>query len=357
MVLARLIPAAVAIAIVLLTGVAETSDHIVIDGLLTTNGTLGTHIGILGQGFQDKPKPKVFLTSGGAKVKGTRLKFVGLAPAPGGGGLQQLLVVEVKKASLGAYVLMVQGPKGSTPAFSAQSFQIVPPVADSLSASTAAVGETVVLSAHDVGNRKPKVWIGGKKAKVKEQTTSEGPGVEYLVRIPMTIPNGTWPLTLENKIGIDLMHGAIVVTGSKKTHLGKSGIVGHVDGVPFRASSKKMSSSFDTPQVITVQGLGSLPDALGAQLVCFPKQPAIDGPFPQVYTALPADLVFVKLLPDGDVTWRASDFGSFELHLDTQHVGRVAGSYRGTLIRILGLAPPEFLEVEGRFVGELPAGI
>jgi len=356
----RSLPLACLLALAVFASPAAAGDGLVIDGLTSTEGSLGSRIGILCEGVQEKPKPKVFLVSDGQKVKGTKLKVMSLGLAPGGGGTQQLLVVEVKKAVRGTYQVLVQGPKGSTPAVSSQTFEVVVPIADGLSANTANVGDTVVLSARNVGNRKPKVWIGNKKAKVQELIDAGTEGVvtqQFLVRIPTSIPDGTWPVTLENKIGMDMLHGAITTSGSKKTNLGKPGITGLVDGQPFRCSAKTMSSDFDTPEVIIIQGLGGLPGSIGAQLVCFPLEAALDGPFPQVFTALPADLIFVNLLPGGDVTWRASDFGNFELHLDNQHFGRVVGSYKGTLIRIIGTAPPEFLEVEGRFVGELPEGI
>ncbi len=165
------------------------------------NGTLGSVLTITGSGF-GSAKPKVFLQAEGAKKK-YALKVTAFA--------DDAITAEVRKAVQGDLTLNLQ-PKIKGAAAASAAFTVNTPGVTLLNPTGGLPNAEIQLTGTDFGNKKLKVLINGKKAKV---LTSDQTSATF--RIPKSVPSGEWMVEVQNKIGEASADTGLVIIGSNKS--------------------------------------------------------------------------------------------------------------------------------------------
>jgi len=318
----------------------------IIDAQTATEGTTGTIFSITGSGFGTK-KPKVELIDVelDKKAKGSNCKVLEYSDTS--------LSVEIKKAKAGEFGLRVRPKgKGIDPADSKDGFVIRAPELLEVKDLGGTPNEEIELLAQFVGNKKPKVKVGGKKTKVVSVAPAEeegGPGTEVItIKIPKSLANGTWPVELFTKVGQDFEEGLVTVTGSNKP-IGKKSFNATIDGKKLTAKGKGLAiQSTGLGVAISANQFGK---GSTKQLVLnFPFVPDVTE-LPISFTGLPNDLALM-MYTEGKGTnpqnlqitiWQP---GSFSITLSAYSGGQLAGSFSGTLVS----AGKPNTEVAGDFV-------
>ena len=138
---------------------ASSAAQVSIDKISPSFGTTGDIITIEGSGFGTKKPKALFVDENLKKVKKTALKVISITDT--------VIEVEVRKAVAGLQDLQIKFKGKNAPApLSEGAFEVIPPqiAADSFEADPKA---EVTIGANFLGNKKPKILINGKKAKVK----------------------------------------------------------------------------------------------------------------------------------------------------------------------------------------------
>jgi len=179
------------------------------------SGALGTVLTIDGSGFggtTGTAKPKVFLDFDG---KLYACKVTAFSDTQ--------ITAEIKKGQLGSHLLRVR-PKGSTEDFTYLSVVLQAPLIDELLDESglnlideASPGLPFTITGDFFGAKKPKIKIGGKKAKVLEWTMNQ-----ILLEMPKKLANGLWTIELLTKIGVDADEQITMIGSPLK--LGKVGV-------------------------------------------------------------------------------------------------------------------------------------
>lgn len=195
-----------------------------IDTVSPASGSIGTRITISGAGFGEKA-PKVWMTQDGSKKK-TRLKIVSANDTE--------IVAEVKKAKLGVYDINVQKKEKNALLMRVDdAFEVPMPSFDDVSPAGGAPeitpGGSATIEGDDFGIRKPKLKVGGKKAKV---TAFDDDSITFVV--PKVLHDGAHSIELRNKVGTVTVPAGLPVSGSSKT-------IGSPDTASYRVDKKKVS--------------------------------------------------------------------------------------------------------------------
>lgn len=319
-----------------------------VDAQTATEGTTGTIFTITGSGFGTK-KPKVELidTELDKKAKGTNLKVTEFSDTS--------LTVEVKKAKAGEYGLRVRPKgKGIEPADSMQGFEIRAPMLLEVMDLGGTPNEEIELLAQFVGNKKPKIKVGGKKTKVVSVVPADdegGPAVEVItIKIPKSLANGTWPVEIFTKVGQDLEESLVTVTGSNKP-IGKVAFNAFINGSKLNAKGKGLA--IESTGVGVAISANQFKKGNTKQLVLnFPFVPDVTE-LPITFTGFPNDVSMI-LFSDGKIVNGVPDITfwnhqTMSISLNAYSGGQLAGTFSGTLTS----AGEPNVEVEGDFVLKL----
>jgi hypothetical protein len=326
--------------------------------------TTGTVITIQGD-FAAKttgkiPKPKVFGTMGDAKGKVT---FKVLS------NTETEIMAEVKKiptnkknpAAGTNWTLNVQ-PKGKG-AFgattSASLMTVVGPVVTGVNPSTAMPGEEITVSIANAGKKPPKMKIGGKKAKLKPVTITEGGGgSSFTSKVPKSLANGSWDVDIDNKIGQDTAKGALTVTGSTKK-IGKAVFTATLDfaganSLAYKSSGKLLIGT-DAGTAVTVNANLKQNNPQRSFTIVIPFNTSTDM-VPQKYVGFPTTLltfVYTETTLNGQtptvLAWQPASPTDISVTVNAVSGGQMAGFFSGMLI---SAGQPD-LAVEGEFVVDL----
>lgn len=315
-----------------------------IDDVQPPAAVLGTVVTITGEGF-GLGKPKVFLTQEGSSKK-TALKVLASSDTE--------ITAELKNAKgAGEYTLNVE-PKGGVAA--TVPFALLPPFVFDVDADDLAPKDEASLIVANLGNKKPKVKVGGKKAKVVsvEPAISEGGALTIdivTIVIPASLGNGAHDIELLNKLGIHVVDNAALVTMSDKK-LGKPFFEALIDGKAFKTGGKLFQGQEAGGNVQVVATGGKNP-TLGFS---FLVPPFDAGDVPVAFDGFPDDLAtFVYSettlqggIPDID-TWAHTD-GDFQLVVTGIGGGQIAAEFTAELANGSGSR-----EVSGSFIANIPA--
>ena len=184
----------------------SSSDDTVVDK--TVSAAVGSVLTIDGTAF-GTAKPKVFLTDGEGKKYNLKVEKDGFSDTQ--------ITATIKKAIAGDLTLNVQ-PKGADEPFTFVAVTIeVPQITGILDHETleeiteASPGMEMVFSGTFFGTKKGKVFIGGKKCKVKEWL-----GDEVHLLMTKALANGLWDILLDNKVGTDEDEQITMIESTKK---------------------------------------------------------------------------------------------------------------------------------------------
>jgi OmcA/MtrC family decaheme c-type cytochrome len=319
--------------------------------LSVEQATVGTQIDIEGTGFGAKP-PRVWLAGAdGKRVKGTRLKV--LKPTS-----DELVSVVVKRAVEGSFSVWIDPVgKGRPTVQSPLAVGVEGPSIDSVGEDASGPANTEVsITVSNIADGGFKVFLAGKKAKVVTVEPAEGGASEIGFRIPSSVPNGTWDVRFEDKVGSDIAHGAVTVVGSKKK-IAADGLVADIEGFKtLKLNGKKVSvdSSIMGPTVVE----GSTGNSAFRQL--FLEFPFVLGNdlAPQTYVGDDAVISYIET-DAGSTTVELESAGGVTIQISAVVGSRVSGSFSGTLLPVLeGI---ESFPIEGTFVYDgsydlLPSG-
>ncbi len=193
-----------------------------IDTVEPASGSIGTLITITGSDF-GTAKPKVWLSQEGSKKK-RRLKVTSSSDVE--------IIAELKKGEIGDFDVNVQPKgKGALIATEEEGFEIPLPTFDTLDPVGAelAPGTAAVLGGVDFGSRKPRLKVGGKKAKVTAFSDDE---ITFV--IPKALHDGAHDLEFRNPVTTLPIPALVSVTGSTKT-------IGKPDTATYKADKKKFT--------------------------------------------------------------------------------------------------------------------
>lgn len=170
---------------------AFTVPQPVIDDVLPLDesGTIGTEVTISGSGLLgvvglSKPKVQLFDTVTGKKYA---LKVTTFSSAE--------VKALISKAVAGSLELQLI-PKGGATLIASADFEVPLPNISAIAPGFAFANETVTLTCENVGDKKPKVKLGKKTAKV---VTFSDTQVTFVM--PKKLPKGVQTMTLTNKVG------------------------------------------------------------------------------------------------------------------------------------------------------------
>ncbi len=318
----RLLHVAFAVLLFTVSAAAQSIDRVSSD-----EGTIGDVITIDGSGFGTK-KPKVELIDLelDKKAKGTTLKVTA--------NTDSSLTVEIKKAKAGTYGLVVQPKgKGIEPIVSAGDFTIRAPMVQSTKGVGGMPGDEVQITVDFLGNKQPKVKVGGKKSPVRGVAlATEGNGNTSLVtiKIPKSLPNGTWPVELTTPVGQGFAHSIVTVTGSTKK-IGKASLKITVDSKKFKVSKKKLvvgSSDFG------VEFVATKPEKGGERVltVLIPYIPGTDM-IPVAIEGVPSGSGLMSYEESGVGGGGTTTFGlgTMSAHLYASGDSKLVGAFSGVL--------------------------
>jgi hypothetical protein len=170
------------------------------NGPLSVNeGTIGTQITITGSNFGMK-KGKVLIGAATTKILGWS---------------DISITCEIKKPLIsGPYNVVVQPkePKGVAPITYSGAFTMMEPEILSVPPISGSPGEEVELSGNYFGINKGKVYVGGKKCKMRLWTMDAGTGESHITFVvPKNMASGDYDLTVINKVGSDTVGSGFTI--------------------------------------------------------------------------------------------------------------------------------------------------
>ncbi len=328
-------------------GLSMAASSQTITDVTPTEGTLGTVLTIDFTGDIGKGKPKVWLTQSGdesAKPKKYALKVLDVV-VDGEGGT---IMAEIKKAFAGDFDLNVQAKgKGTVAAVENSAFTVnAPSLVSGPLPATANVGEQVMLTLADLGAKKPKVSVGGKKTKVKAMVEEIDGSTTITFAIPKSLANGNWPVVVTNKVGESTGESVVAVTGSTKK-IGKSFLTAVVDGTTLTFKGKKLG----------VEAAGGGLQILGTSLTNPSKSVAIIVPFVAIGSLDQSDLASISYTEASfnggspNVAIWQTGIPAIEIIIQSVSGGQFAGTFSGTLVQ-LGVSS---VSISGEFIVEASA--
>lgn len=327
---------------------AELSSQSIGD-ISPSSGTVGSVVSIDYTGDVGKGKFKVWLTLVGdtsKKAKKYKAKVVDAVMTEDGAVIE----AQLKKVVYGTFDVHVQAKvKGQEPTVASSAFTGVPPtVMSGPTPATASPGEEVSMTVMDAGDKRPKLVIGGKKAKA--QLDGEQGGLQTITfSIPKSLPNGVWPIEIATKAGTADAGVSVEVTGSSKK-LGKAFLTAEVGGQTLKYKGKKLS----------ITNVGNSLQILATSLTNPSKSITIIVPFVEVGTftqfTLPvgASIAYAEVSVGGgggsfsSKTWQTNT-PPIEVVITSVSGGQFAGTFSGTLVSTGGDAD---IQVSGEFIGE-----
>lgn len=247
-------------------------------------------------------KPKLVLVQEGAAVKKTKLKVVGSGNTDSEGVPSGPYVeVEIKKAFPGVFQIGVK-LKQDVVGVSADTLELVVPHPESADPNAVIPNDLVQVLVRNYGTKGAHIArVGNKKAKITDaQPEGEDGLTEVTIKVPK-VANGTWPLSIQNRLGTGVLKNALEVSGSNGK-LGKfAAKIDFVGKKPFKAKKKLIG---------TDEGGGD-PGEVNVGAVAGPKKrPKVLG------ITLPGQL---DDLSDGDLF--SLDTGAQVLYSETQKDG------------------------------------
>lgn len=320
-----------------------------INSVSPSEGSFGSVLTIGFSGDLGKGKPKVWFTETGdesKKPKKYALKVLDVSGAPS----SPTITAEVRKGLVGTFDLNVRPKvKGASEVVSMGAFVFnAPSVQSGPTPDTATPGEEVTMTLVDVGNKKPKVKVGGKKTKVTTFTGDQGQVQTIAFKIPKSLANGIWPIEVSNKAG-STSEASVEVTGSTKK-LGKSFLNASINGgKAIVYKGKKLS----------ITNVGNSLQILATSLTNPSKNVTIIVPFVEVGTftqfTLPigASISYAEVggSPSGGFSskiWQTNT-PPIEVVITSVSGGQFAGTFSGTLVSTGG--DPD-ITIEGEFIGD-----
>ncbi len=299
------------------------------------DATIGTQITITGQGFGDA-KPKVSIVprlNGKTGPRPFKLGVVTLSDTQ--------IVAAVKKAAEGTYSVVVQ-PKGGEPITAPLPFHIVLPVLDGVEPATPERNTDVTLTGTFFGTKKPKVTIGGKKAKVLEFSDTS-----ITARVHKKTPLGSQTVVVTNRIGPNTVPVAVDV---QEEAGGEGGGDGRVD---LRAGGRVARGIGDDVQA-TREGTGFrlVADAQvigGGAATLIVDLSNIDLSMVDSKDTVQAAMVEYST---GGTTWRA--MGTVDVGVRRNAGGTFDAELDGSLARVSGSGEPDPLPLQGRIIASIP---
>ena len=326
-------------------------------------------LSLLGSTFGSK-RPRLFLAQDGQLVKHTKIKVLEHIP-PTEEGEPAELRARVIRGKVGVFQLVVQ-VKGQSKVFTDVELELVPPRILSVAPVPLAVPGSYEIDVEHPGGKRRLVRIAGRKTKILAQT--EGDGFTSMIVRPAPLPDGTWDLTFENRLGRDYAHQAISVSDSAVTKFPRPYLAWTAGGLSRFSSRRGLkigtTAAFQNLRLtgkVRVKGVTlhmgvALPFAAIADLeppqtyepAGFPVQPSICFLFPEsscgfglshVVTQKELQNIYLSAGPlDQEHTF-------FLSAVDDE---AVAGSYFGAQTRDFGSDElgPELLEFEGSFIAE-----
>jgi hypothetical protein len=302
-----------------------------ITSLSVSEATVGTRFDIAGSGFGTKT-PAVFFVQAGEKVPKTTLKVI--KPTADG-----LVTVEVKKAIVGTFTILLDPAGKNTPAAeSTDTLAVVAPSILSLDEDNVGLPNAeVCMTVDQPGSAGQKVTVAGRKAKlVSIEALSRGGGASTTARVtfkvPKSVPNGTWDVMYSNAVGADVAVGGLVVFGSSKS-LGKPSLQADITDLSrFKVSGKKVGvdTSFTGPTTVS----GATGSKQGRTFSMVLPFVAGDSTAPVQYTAAPASLHYEQTQNGVTTLELMSTDDSFVIQVSAMKDGTVAGSFHGQLFPV-----------------------
>ena len=279
---------------------ASSLDAQTITGIDVTEASLGEIVRVTGTGLGTKPK--LVLAQEGAAAKKTKVKVVG----SGTDADEDYVDFEIKKAFPGEFQVGVKSGK-TLSAVSPDSFEIVGPSIDSVNPTAALPGDEVDVFIEHAGKGKMKALVGAKKAKITNIELVEEDGGSFLSRVTIKVPkvpDGTWPVTFQNLIGIDALKAALDVNGST-TKPGKPGASITILGrKPFKA--KKLIGVDNFPDATNI---GAAQGKKKGLIVGLPVNQA-DLVAGDSWNEGPANILYTEISKkQGETVWAADPAG------------------------------------------------
>ncbi len=218
----------------------------------TTVAGLFEQLSLTGTDFVG-PKPKVWLQQDGEKKK-FALKVLTVNEA----GTE--LTAEVRKGLPGEFGLFVQNKgKGTTPVQAPTMLTLVPPTLTGINPSMAPVGTVVTLEGDNLGSKKLKLKIGGKKAKPKFGPSVGDGGNSWTVVVPKSLANGLWAAEIASKLGATTLPEALIATGSTKK-IGKPALQATANGSSFTVKGKTLGAQTVAGNIQVNASVGNNPN-------------------------------------------------------------------------------------------------
>ncbi len=311
---------------------SATLDAQTITAIDVTEATLGEVVRVTGAGLGSKPK--LVLAQEGAATKKTKLKVVGA----GTDADEDFVDFEIKKAFAGAFQVAVKKGKTLT-AISPDTFEIVGPRIDSVNPTEALPNDLVDVFVEHAGTGKLKALVGSKKAKITNIEPADEDGGGFLSRVTIKVPkvpDGTWPVTFQNLIGIDALKAALDVNGST-TALGKPSASVTIEGrKPFKAKKNNIAvdNMLDATNIGAVQGKKNL-------IVSLPENQA-DLVAGSSWNAAPANIFYSEATKQGQIAWAAepaAEGASWAIDLIELTEDTIVTYICGKLTRVTGEGP------------------
>lgn len=310
-------------------------------------GTRGTVVTINGTDLGGKPK--VWLTREGDKKK---YKF-----KVEKGGTDSEVRALLKKAVAGEFTMHIL-PKGGEELTT--SFDVLAPSIVSVEPSTASPGDEVVITVANGGGAKPKpkIYVGGQKAKVsgveEQEDTFAGGGLFTLISaiMPKKIANGTWDVSIDNKVAEEIAEAALQITGSDVS-IGKPTLSLEVDGSSVKLFKATIASAFIADR-LHIQG-GSKPNPARNITLWFQIDLENDTPPLTITPSLLDTLIYsetdISAFPPLPANWgKITD--DWTITVNSISGGQVAGTYQGTLSPDGFNPSSENRVVSGEFIAE-----
>lgn len=302
---------------------ASAFSQVNITGTLDSSGTTGDFFTIEGSGFGvKKPKVKLIDPLTGKKAKKSSVKVVK------GMHDDNSILVEVRKGLAGTYDVEVKVKKDIDVAKG--GYTILAPSLSNAPLEGVEPKEQITIGANHIGNKKPKILIGGQKAKVISFGPAPEEGIfpdQIVLTVPKKVANGTWDLTILSKVGTDTAPGVVGVVNSA-AKLGKESFTALLDGKKFSAKGKKLqASNIGLGTVLAaVKFKGKGTNSFNISLVYDSIPATING-------ALPSTFLYSENKFSGGVLtsniWGGNGWSATINAMDAD--GNIAGSFSGTL--------------------------
>lgn len=188
-------------------------------------------------------KSKLVLVQDGAAVKKTKLKVLAVGDTGGEGpGEGPYVDVQIKKGFPGHFFLGVKVKKDIV-GISEETLELVTPTPESVEPGAAQPKDLVVVQVRDYGGKgKHVARIGFKKAKIKNVEELDESGLAAVtIQVPK-VPNGVWPISIQNGIGTGVLKNALEISGSKAKPSKAATRINFVGKKSFKASKKKIAT-------------------------------------------------------------------------------------------------------------------